>query len=121
MPARVTAALVATAPCSGADNGARPPRNLPIGVRAAETITGSREGSDIGGSRIWTQVSYRPEDRKIKSGRRMRRRSRIADSVSAILLRLRILRPLFYSTTTPTFETLKAETIAARYRTAAIT
>src|SRR5438309_1045454 len=34
--ARSRAALRATAPNSGADTSAKPPRNLPIGVRAAE-------------------------------------------------------------------------------------
>ena len=31
---------MATAPSSGAESDASPPRNLPIGVRAAATITG---------------------------------------------------------------------------------
>ena len=39
------AARIATAPSSGAVSGASPPRKRPIGVRAAETITGVR--SDI--------------------------------------------------------------------------
>src|ERR1041385_3496213 len=108
MPARVTAALMATAPSSGADNGARPPRNLPIGVRAAETITGSREGSDIEDSRIWTCVSYQLGDGKIKSGRG------IAES--------RRTPPRFrYSAYSATaVEVLRAERNAARYRIAAM-
>src|SRR5690606_21616820 len=46
MPARSTAAWIAMAPRSGAVNGARPPRNRPIGVRAALTITAVRDGSN---------------------------------------------------------------------------
>src|SRR6478609_452978 len=45
IPERLTASRIATAPSSGAVSGARPPRNLPIGVRAAATITGCRDES----------------------------------------------------------------------------
>src|SRR6516165_7201300 len=38
---------MAIAPSSGALSGANPPRNFPIGVRTAETITGWRERSVI--------------------------------------------------------------------------
>jgi hypothetical protein len=47
MPARLTASLIAIAPSSGADRDDSPPRNLPIGVRAAEMITGIRDLSFI--------------------------------------------------------------------------
>src|SRR5678815_4280948 len=45
IPERFTASRMATAPSSGAVSGARPPRNFPIGVRAAETMTGCRDVS----------------------------------------------------------------------------
>src|SRR5437867_3085544 len=41
MPVRSGAARIANAPSFGAASGARPPRNAPIGVRAAPTITTS--------------------------------------------------------------------------------
>ena len=43
IPDLTSAALMAVAPSSGADTVARAPRNLPIGVRAAATMTGMRE------------------------------------------------------------------------------
>ena len=46
-PARSSAARMATAPSSGAVSGASAPRNLPIGVRAAATMTGVRVRSGI--------------------------------------------------------------------------
>src|ERR1043165_10049186 len=45
-PERCTAARIAIAPSSGALSALRPPRNLPIGVRAAATMTGCRELMD---------------------------------------------------------------------------
>src|SRR4051794_5843681 len=56
MPARSTAALMAIAPSSGADRVESPPRNFPIGVRAAATMTGTRDVSDIG----WNRSSQLP-------------------------------------------------------------
>src|SRR5437016_2413444 len=47
MPARRTASRIAIAPSSGAVSEDRPPRNLPIGVLVAATITGIRDLSDI--------------------------------------------------------------------------
>ena len=47
MPARSSAARMATAPSSGAETDDSPPRNLPIGVRAAETMTGMRVASGM--------------------------------------------------------------------------
>jgi len=44
---RCTAARMATAPRSGALSGDNPPRNFPMGVRAAETMTGMREVSGM--------------------------------------------------------------------------
>src|SRR5262252_130492 len=70
-PERCTAARIAVAPSSGAVSGARPPRNLPIGVRTAETMTGWRDDiDDIGNAergletRTWDLVS---SQRKLKS------------------------------------------------------
>src|SRR5581483_6233828 len=47
IPARSTAARRATAPSSGADIGASPPRKRPIGVRTAETMTGVRAAAEL--------------------------------------------------------------------------
>src|SRR5258706_9773556 len=44
---RLSAARMATAPSSGALNGERAPRNLPMGVRAAPTITRMRDLSGM--------------------------------------------------------------------------
>ena len=68
-----TAARIAIAPSSGAESGARPPRNRPIGVLAAETITGCRLRSDIRGKLIgrlciFPGMASRPGERA-KSGR----------------------------------------------------
>src|SRR5262245_28645412 len=42
MPARATASLTTSAPSCGALKSFRPPRNLPVGVRTALTMTVSR-------------------------------------------------------------------------------
>jgi hypothetical protein len=44
-PARRTASRIAMPPSSGADSGESPPRNRPIGVRTADTMTGIRDVS----------------------------------------------------------------------------
>ena len=44
---RLTAALMAMAPSSGAVSDYSEPRNFPIGVRAAATMTGIRDLSDM--------------------------------------------------------------------------
>src|SRR6476659_8295999 len=51
-PDRSNAAVMATAPSSGAESGASEPRNFPIGVLAAATMTGVRFGSDMRGNVI---------------------------------------------------------------------
>ena len=48
MPLRAIAARIATAPSSGAESGASPPMNFPIGVRTALRMTGVRAGSGMG-------------------------------------------------------------------------
>ena len=47
IPARSTAARMATAPSSGADSGDSPPRKRPMGVRAAETMTAVRSSDAV--------------------------------------------------------------------------
>src|SRR5688572_2830953 len=42
MPARATASRTTSAPSCGAVKSFRPPRNFPVGVRTAETMTDSR-------------------------------------------------------------------------------
>src|SRR5262245_61509830 len=51
MPARRTASRTTIAPRSGALKSFSPPRNLPVGVRTALTITASRTYSLLGRSR----------------------------------------------------------------------
>src|SRR3954464_14555945 len=46
-PDRLSASRIATPPSSGALSVESAPRNLPIGVRAAPTMTGVRDLSDI--------------------------------------------------------------------------
>src|SRR6185312_15924866 len=53
-PARERAARMAIAPSSVAESGARPPRKRPMGVLAADTITGCLLRSDMGGKLIGT-------------------------------------------------------------------
>src|SRR5687768_14456955 len=48
-PERFRASRMAMPPSSGALNEERAPRNFPIGVRAAPTMTGVRDLSDIAG------------------------------------------------------------------------
>src|SRR5690242_5127411 len=55
MPARRTASRTTIAPSCGAVNSFRVPRNLPVGVRTAETMTDSRitlSRHGVGGARI---------------------------------------------------------------------
>src|SRR6476661_7934524 len=63
-PERSMAALMAIAPSSGALSDDSAPRNLPIGVRAAETMTGVRDlsamvGSLAGGGRAYNFTHHR--------------------------------------------------------------
>src|SRR5437763_1609024 len=59
-PERSSAARMAAAPRSGALSDESAPRNLPIGVRAAETMTGVREASamSLSSGRAWSM--HRP-------------------------------------------------------------
>src|SRR6185312_13778833 len=60
---RFRASRIATAPSSGALSGESAPRNLPIGVRAAPTMTGVRDLSAIArivGRFLWRYLNLTP-------------------------------------------------------------
>src|SRR5215204_1445539 len=86
MPARRTASRTAIAPSCGAEKSLSEPRNLPVGVRTAETMTDSR----ISGSRFEVRASRSGKDAELAE---LRAEQRLQSFENGVTRAVELARP----------------------------